>query len=111
MWAKQVTDSESSRMIRRRVLTTVCAASHPPLAKRLQTLYETAYTQLNGTYFPCHPEVCGPLTEVRPGSHSKAVRHRLTAGGKGADRQPVAGWPDAMSQAYLFLDVCIALCI
>ncbi|WVF68949.1 hypothetical protein IAT40_003723 [Kwoniella sp. CBS 6097] len=49
IWAKQVTD--------------VCASAHPPLAERLQELYETAYTRVNGVYYPCHPEVCGPLTE------------------------------------------------
>ncbi|KAK1925484.1 hypothetical protein DB88DRAFT_484100 [Papiliotrema laurentii] len=49
IWAKQVTD--------------LCAAAHPRLAARLQHLYETAYTRINGKYHPCHPEVCGPLTE------------------------------------------------
>ncbi|WRT67841.1 uncharacterized protein IL334_004815 [Kwoniella shivajii] len=49
IWAKQVTD--------------VCAASHPPLAAKLQELYETAYTRVDGVYHPCHPGVCGPLTE------------------------------------------------
>ncbi|WVQ83098.1 hypothetical protein IAT38_005236 [Cryptococcus sp. DSM 104549] len=48
-WAKQVTD--------------ICAPAHPPLAKRLQNLYETAYTRVNGVYFPCHPEAAGQLTE------------------------------------------------
>jgi len=42
----------------------VCGASHPALAERLQTLYETAYTMVNGEYHPCHPDVCGPLLEV-----------------------------------------------
>lgn len=50
MWAKQVTD--------------ICAVANPVLGARLQKLYETAYTRVNGEYFPCHPEVCGPLTEV-----------------------------------------------
>ncbi|ADV21987.1 hypothetical protein I315_00324 [Cryptococcus gattii Ru294] len=49
IWAKKVTD--------------ICAPAHPPLAERLQHLYETAHTRVNGSYFPCHPEVCGPLTE------------------------------------------------
>ncbi|WWD18546.1 hypothetical protein CI109_102999 [Kwoniella shandongensis] len=49
IWAKQVTD--------------VCGPAHPPLARQLQNLYETAYTRVNGVYYPCHPEVCGPLTE------------------------------------------------
>ncbi|KAL7420730.1 hypothetical protein Q5752_004681 [Cryptotrichosporon argae] len=50
VWAKQVTD--------------ICALAHPPLAARLQELYETAYTRVNGAYYPCHPDVCGPLTET-----------------------------------------------
>jgi guanosine-3',5'-bis(diphosphate) 3'-pyrophosphohydrolase len=45
----------------------VCAPSNPVLANRLQNLYETAYTRVNGEYFPCHPEVCGPLTEEEKG--------------------------------------------
>ncbi|WVW84603.1 hypothetical protein I302_106637 [Kwoniella bestiolae CBS 10118] len=49
IWAKQVTD--------------VCAPAHPPLAEKLQELYETAYTRVDGVYHPCHPGVCGPLTE------------------------------------------------
>ncbi|WWC88739.1 uncharacterized protein L201_003652 [Kwoniella dendrophila CBS 6074] len=49
IWAKQVTD--------------VCAPAHPPLAAKLQELYETAYTRVDGVYHPCHPGVCGPLTE------------------------------------------------
>ncbi|EIW73523.1 hypothetical protein TREMEDRAFT_56223 [Tremella mesenterica DSM 1558] len=49
LWAKQVTD--------------ICASAHPPLAARLKHLYETAYTRVNGVYIPCHPEVCGTLTE------------------------------------------------
>ncbi|WOO76736.1 Guanosine-3',5'-bis(diphosphate) 3'-pyrophosphohydrolase MESH1 [Vanrija pseudolonga] len=49
IWAKHVTD--------------ICGPSHPPLAARLQTLYETAHTRVNGEYFPCHPDVCGPLTD------------------------------------------------
>ncbi|WWC62488.1 uncharacterized protein I303_105084 [Kwoniella dejecticola CBS 10117] len=49
IWAKQVTD--------------VCAPAHPPLAEKLQELYETAYTRVDGVYYPCHPGVCGPLTE------------------------------------------------
>ncbi|WVN85077.1 uncharacterized protein L203_100219 [Cryptococcus depauperatus CBS 7841] len=49
IWAKKVTD--------------ICAPAHPPLARRLQHLYETAYTRVNGAYFSCHPDVCGPLTD------------------------------------------------
>jgi len=47
--------------------STVCAPANPVLAARLQHLYETAYTRVNGEYFPCHPEVCGPLTEEEKG--------------------------------------------
>ncbi|ODN77634.1 hypothetical protein L202_04792 [Cryptococcus amylolentus CBS 6039] len=49
IWAKKVTD--------------ICAPAHPPLAARLDRLYSTAYTRVNGVYHPCHPETCGPLTE------------------------------------------------
>lgn len=45
----------------------VCAPANPELGARLQKLYETAYTRVQGEYFPCHPEVCGPLTEVSSG--------------------------------------------
>ncbi|ORY24286.1 hypothetical protein BCR39DRAFT_547219 [Naematelia encephala] len=50
VWAKQVTD--------------ICGPSHPALAERLNALYETAYTRVNGVYFPCHPDACAPLTEA-----------------------------------------------
>lgn len=53
MWAKQVTD--------------VCASANPELSQRLTTLYKTAYTNVDGHYFPCHPEMCGPLTEEEKG--------------------------------------------
>ncbi|BEJ17338.1 hypothetical protein CspHIS471_0607390 [Cutaneotrichosporon sp. HIS471] len=53
MWAKQVTD--------------VCAPANPELSQRLMTLYKTAYTHVDGQYFPCHPEMCGPLTEEEKG--------------------------------------------
>jgi hypothetical protein len=45
----------------------VCAPSCPALAAKLQHLYETAYTRVNGEYFPCHPEACGPMTEEEKG--------------------------------------------
>lgn len=46
------------------MLNSVCGPAHPPLAARLQHLYETAHTRVNGIYYPCHPEVGGPMTEV-----------------------------------------------
>ncbi|ORX33456.1 hypothetical protein BD324DRAFT_639852 [Kockovaella imperatae] len=49
IWAKEVTDA--------------CAEAHPPLADRLERLYKTAYTKVNGKYYPCHPQICGPMTE------------------------------------------------
>ncbi|OWZ65219.1 hypothetical protein AYX14_06270 [Cryptococcus neoformans] len=60
IWAKKVTD--------------ICGPAHPPLAERLQHLYETAHTRVNGTYFPCHPEVCGPLTEEEKELVDKRLR-------------------------------------
>lgn len=60
IWAKKVTD--------------ICGPAHPPLAERLQHLYETAHTRVNGMYFPCHPEVCGPLTEEEKELVDKRLR-------------------------------------
>lgn len=65
MWAKQVTDGESP--LESLLLTEVCAPANAELAARLQKLYETAYTRVEGEYFPCHPEVCGALTEEEKG--------------------------------------------
>lgn len=48
-------------------LTPVCAPANEELASRLQKLFETAYTHVGGEYFPCHPEMCGPLTEEEKG--------------------------------------------
>ncbi|WVR06391.1 hypothetical protein IAU60_003422 [Kwoniella sp. DSM 27419] len=67
IWAKQVTD--------------VCAPAHPPLAAKLQELYETAYTRVNGVYYPCHPDVCGPLTEAEKERVDSRLR-TLKAGDK-----------------------------
>ncbi|KAI9634939.1 uncharacterized protein MKK02DRAFT_16019 [Dioszegia hungarica] len=61
IWAKQVTD--------------ICGPSHPALAKRLQRLYETAYTEIDGKYIPCHPEVCGPLLEEEKSRIDKRLHH------------------------------------
>lgn len=57
----------------------VCAPAHPPLAERINRLYETAYTRVNGEYYPCHPDVCCPLTEVSPSpSPGPSTRTRIT---------------------------------
>jgi guanosine-3',5'-bis(diphosphate) 3'-pyrophosphohydrolase len=65
MWAKQVTDGESRD--RGQDLMPVCAPANPELSQRLTTLFKTAYTHVDGQYFPCHPEMCGPLTEEEKG--------------------------------------------
>lgn len=95
MWAKQVTDSEWSQP-GAQLTSTVCAPSNPALAARLQRLYETAYTRVNGEYFPCHPDVCGPLTEVSVGRskttgssrtrYTRAAQLTCPAGGEGPRR-------------------------
>lgn len=62
----------------------MCAPANPALARKLQTLYETAYTRVNGEYFPCHPEAAGPLTEAEKGR----VDARLSNCSKGQEPCP-----------------------
>lgn len=62
----------------------MCAPANPALAGKLQTLYETAYTRVNGEYFPCHPEAAGPLTEAEKGR----VDARLSSCTKGQEPCP-----------------------
>ncbi|KAK4684205.1 hypothetical protein P7C73_g5993, partial [Tremellales sp. Uapishka_1] len=70
IWAKQVTDRASISLLPEEKLAKTefppaeCADAHPPLAERLQTIYETAYTHVNGQTIPCHPDVCGPISVV-----------------------------------------------
>jgi hypothetical protein len=64
IWAKQVTDSTSIDVTQLTELMIVCAPSHPVLAERINNLYRTAYTRVNGQYYPCHPDVCGAMTNV-----------------------------------------------
>jgi len=45
-------------------LMIVCAPSHPALAEKINNLYRTAYTRVNGQYYPCHPDVCSAMTSV-----------------------------------------------
>ncbi len=84
----------------------VCAPSHPPLARRLQELYETAYTQINGVYHPCLPEVCGPLTEVSCPNLGNGLRLMRSLGGEDPDRRSTTGsrgWGEALSETDLLL--------
>lgn len=65
-WAKQVTDSAYKDCNTWPIpMKLVCSPSHPPLGELLSKLYKTAYTRVDGEYFPCHPDECGPFTDVR----------------------------------------------
>ena len=69
IWAKQVTDSKpdlnfSIQSVVQADTSVVCAPSHPALAEKINNLYQTAYTRVNGQYYPCHPDVCSAMTIV-----------------------------------------------
>ncbi|GFZ45158.1 hypothetical protein JCM24511_02884 [Saitozyma sp. JCM 24511] len=70
IWAKQVTD--------------LCAASHPLLSNRLQRLYETAWTRVGDEYFPCHPDVAGPISDIE----KHRIDRRLGCLKEGEKRSP-----------------------
>lgn len=72
----------------------------------LSKLYKTAYTRVDGEYFPCHPDECGPFTEVSS-RVSEAEDQLTSAGGERPYRQEVERFEagrEGLPQPYLLLN-------